>query len=73
MNHLPPPKSVWGTPPSATEGSHSTFPSLNNSMRNMSVNTTTTTRAKDSRSQSVLQGNRRRILCSTIPDSAVLT
>ncbi|CAF3663795.1 unnamed protein product [Adineta steineri] len=68
------PKSVWGIASSTTERSHSAFPSLNDSMRNMSVDTTTTTtRAKDSRSQSVRQGNRRRILCSAVPDSAVLT
>ncbi|CAF0988836.1 unnamed protein product [Adineta steineri] len=44
-------------------------------MRNMSADTTTTTttRAKNSRSQSVRQRNHRRILCSAVPDSAVLT
>ncbi|CAF3334667.1 unnamed protein product [Rotaria sp. Silwood2] len=65
------PKSARGSP-SGNEQSCSAFPTLNESMRKLSINTTSAS-AKDSRSQSVHQVIRRRRLCSTVPDSAVLT
>jgi hypothetical protein len=52
--------------------SSSAFPVLNESMRSLSVDTASSS-AKEPRSQSVRQGNRRRVICSAVPDTAVLT
>ncbi|CAF4872522.1 unnamed protein product [Rotaria sp. Silwood1] len=58
--------------PSGTERSCSAFPTLNESMRNLSIDAASAL-AKDSRSQSVRPVIRRRILCSAVPESAELT
>ncbi|CAF3650729.1 unnamed protein product [Rotaria sordida] len=65
------PKSTWVSS-SGAERSSSAFPTLNESMRNLSINAASTS-AKDFRSQSVRQVIRRRELCSAVPDLAVLT
>ncbi|CAF3999072.1 unnamed protein product [Rotaria sordida] len=65
------PKSTWVSS-SGAERSSSAFPTLNESMRNLSINAASTS-AKDFRSQSVRQVIRRRELCSAVPDLAELT
>ncbi len=55
-----------------SERSSSAFPTLNESMRSLSLRTASAS-AKDPRSQSLRQINRRRGLCSAVPESAVLS
>ncbi len=52
--------------------SSSAFPTLNESLRSSSL-TKVSASTKDPRSQSAHQGNRRRAICSAVPDTAVLT
>jgi hypothetical protein len=66
---------TWGNPSETFipgERSSSAFPTLTESMGNLSIGTTSAS-AKDSRSQSVRHVNRRRGLCSAVPDLAVLS
>ncbi|CAF2681440.1 unnamed protein product [Rotaria sp. Silwood2] len=64
------PKSARASP-FEIKRSCSAFPTLNDSMRNLSIETASAS-AKDSRSQSVRQVIRNRTLCSAVPESAVL-
>ena len=67
------PKPVWGSPSqtsSPAPRSSSAFPTLNESIRRLSVDTTSTS-TKEPRSHSVRQGNRRRFVCSAVPDTAL--
>lgn len=57
---------------SSAERSSSAFPTLNESMSQLTIGTASAV-PKDVRSQSVRQVNRRRALCSAVPDSAVLS
>lgn len=57
---------------SPAERSSSAFPTLNESMANVSIATPSAV-PKEVRSQSVRQVNRRRALCSAVPDLAVLS
>ena len=57
---------------SPVERSSSAFPTLDESMANLSI-TTPSAVPKDVRSQSVRQITRRRALCSAVPDLAVLS
>ena len=68
------PKSVWTNPPRSTaiipERSQSEFPTATEAMSNISLQSGLTSEA---RSQTAAPSNRRRILRSAVPDSAVLT
>ena len=66
---------TWSNPSeefSSAERSSSAFPTLNESMSQLSIGTASAV-PKDVRSQSVRQVTRRRALCSAVPDSAVLS
>ncbi|CAF3230385.1 unnamed protein product [Rotaria socialis] len=68
------PKSAWSHSSRSfhpKERSSSALPTMNESMRNLSVNKTTTL-SREPRSESVLPMKRRRLLCSAVPDTAVL-
>ncbi|CAM4809194.1 unnamed protein product [Rotaria magnacalcarata] len=68
------PKSAWSQSSRSShpkERSSSALPMMNESMRNLSVNKTTTL-SRESRSESVLPMKRRRFLCSAVPDTAEL-
>ena len=56
----------------SAERSSSAFPTLTESMNQLAIGTASAV-PKDVRSQSVRQVNRRRALCSAVPDSAVLS
>jgi eukaryotic translation initiation factor 2C len=68
-------RSTWRNPSeifNPSERSSSAFPTVNESMNNLSIGTVSAS-AKDARSQSVRHVNHRRALCSAVPDSAVLS